>query len=151
MPDFRAAQDRAWKNKQAKGFNTTDVPLEFGLLHEEIAEAFSKWRKMQPGLGEELADVAIFLLGLAEMTGVDLGAEVDAKLTVNEARAYVTLQNGTPVKDGAEAWDDTRQITARCWNCPAEFVVGAGYGEPVESQVFCSEPCAAQYAAELGA
>lgn len=98
MTVFADAQQRAWANKVAKGFNTTDVPMEFGLLTEEISEAFSKWRKNRPGVGEELADAAIFLLGLAEILGVDLGAEVAAKLTVNEQRLYVTLPNGTPVK-----------------------------------------------------
>ena len=101
MADFAVAQRRAWANKSAKGFNTTDVPLEFCLLMEEVSEAFSKWRKARPGLGEELADAVIFLLGLAEMTGVDLGAEVEAKLAVNERRAYVRLPNGTPVKTEA--------------------------------------------------
>lgn len=99
---FRDAQSRAWSNKLAKGFNVTDVPMEFGLLHEELAEAFARWRKMQPGLGGELADAAIFLLGLAEMLEVDLGTEVALKLAVNEARAYVTLPNGTPVKAGTQ-------------------------------------------------
>ena len=70
-------------NKVAKGFNITDIPMEFGLLVEEVGEAFSAWRKQKPGLGGELADVAIFLLGLAEMTGNDLGAEVEAKLAAN--------------------------------------------------------------------
>ena len=102
MADFGDAQRRAWANKVAKGFNTTDVPMEFGLLVEEIGEAFSKWRKGSAGLGGELADVAIFLFGLAQMTGVDLAAEVEVKLAVNEARAYVTLPNGTPVKAGSE-------------------------------------------------
>jgi hypothetical protein len=32
------------------------------------------------------------------MTGVDLGAEVDAKLMVNEQRAQVPSANGTLVK-----------------------------------------------------
>ena len=94
----REAQARAWANKLAKGFNTTDVPLEFALLVEEVGEAFSAWRKGRPDLGGELADVAIFLLGLAQMTGVDLAAEVDAKLTLNEARTYGPLPNGTLVK-----------------------------------------------------
>ena len=98
VTDFAGAQRRAWANKLAKGFNTTDVPVEFCLLAGEISEAFSKWRKDKPGVGEELADAAIFLLGLAEMTGVDLGAEVEAKLAVNEHRAYVMLPNGTLVK-----------------------------------------------------
>ena len=93
----RGAQARAWANKVAKGFNTTDVPMEFMLLTEEIGEAFSAWRKGSPGVGGELADVAIFLLGLAQMTGVDLEAEIEAKLAVNKARAYVRLPNGTLV------------------------------------------------------
>ena len=56
-----SAQDRnrAWLNKIAKGFNTTDVPLEFCLLQGEIAEAFDAWRKGREDVGEELADMAI--------------------------------------------------------------------------------------------
>ena len=98
MTTFRDAQDRAWANKQAKRFNVTDVPLEFGLLYGEVAEAFDAWRKDRPSLGDELADVAIFLLGLAGMTGVDLGEAVEAKLAANEARVYRPLPNGTLVK-----------------------------------------------------
>lgn len=97
----RDAQARAWANKVAKGFNTTDVPMEFCLLNEEIGEAFSAWRKGQAGFAGELADIAIFLLGLAQMTGVDLEAEITAKLALNEARAYVRLPNGTQIKEGA--------------------------------------------------
>jgi hypothetical protein len=98
VTDLSAAQARAWANKVAKGFNVTDVPMEFMLLTEEVGEAFSAWRKGRPDLGGELADVAIFLLGLAQMTGVDLAAEMEAKLKLNETRAYVRLPNGTPVK-----------------------------------------------------
>lgn len=94
---FRSAQNRAYANKVAKGFNVTDVPMEFCLLQEEVGEAFSAWRKQKP-VGPELADVAIFLCGLAEILGVDLGAEVAAKMAANERRAYVRLPNGTPVK-----------------------------------------------------
>jgi NTP pyrophosphatase (non-canonical NTP hydrolase) len=86
--DIAAVQHQAWANKLAKDFNTTDVALEFGLLVAEVGEAFTAWRRQQPGLGEELADVMIFLAGLAEMTGVDLGAEVARKLAANEARVY---------------------------------------------------------------
>jgi hypothetical protein len=38
--DIRSGQKLAWENKVAKGFNTTDVPLEFCLLRAEVAEAF---------------------------------------------------------------------------------------------------------------
>ena len=36
---IRSAQKLTWENKVAKGFNTTDVPLEFCLLQGEIAAA----------------------------------------------------------------------------------------------------------------
>lgn len=99
--DIRSAQKLAWENKLAKGFNTTDVPLEFCLLSGEVAEAFDAWRKGRPQAAEELADVAIYLLGLAEMTGADLQEAVEAKLAVNEARVYRRLPNGVSVKDAA--------------------------------------------------
>ena len=54
--NIRSAQKRAWQNKVAKGFNTTDVPLELCLLQGEIAEAFDAWRQGREDLGEELAD-----------------------------------------------------------------------------------------------
>lgn len=86
--DIGAVQRLAWQNKIAKGFSTTDVALEFGLLTAEVGEAFTAWRKHQADLGEELADVLIYVTCLAEMTGVDLAAEVSAKLTKNAARTY---------------------------------------------------------------
>jgi len=63
--DIRSAQKMAWQDKLAKGSNTTDIPLEFCLLQGEIAEAFDAWRKGRGNVGEELEDVAIYLLGLA--------------------------------------------------------------------------------------
>ena len=99
--DIRSAQKLAWENKLAKGFNTTDVPMEFGLLNGELAEAFDAWRKKREDVAEELADTAIFLLGLAEMIGADLQEAVEAKLAKNEARVYRRLPNGVLVKDAA--------------------------------------------------
>jgi hypothetical protein len=100
--DIRAGQKLAWENKLAKGFNTTDVPLEFCLLHGEVAEAFDAWRKGRGSVGEELADVALYLFSLAEMTGVDLQAEVEAKIVTNASRVYSRLPNGALVKDASE-------------------------------------------------
>src|ERR1035441_9378150 len=113
MTTIRDIQHRAWHNKVVKGFNITDVPLEFGLLYGEVAEAFDAWRKNPPAVGGELADVLIFLVSLAEMTGVDLQAEVQAKLAANEARAYERLANGTHVKAGESWW--LRSVSS----CPA--------------------------------
>ena len=97
--DIRSGQKLAWENKVGKGFNTTDVPLEFCLLQGELSEAFDAWRKGRGSVGEELADVALFLFGLAEMAGVDLQSEVEAKIAVNARRAYRRLPSGVLVKD----------------------------------------------------
>ena len=81
--DIWSGQRLAWENKIKKGFNTTDVPREFCLLYGEVAEAFDAWRKGREDVGEELADVAIYLLSLAEMTGVDLQSAIEAKIAKN--------------------------------------------------------------------
>jgi hypothetical protein len=86
--DIRSAQKLTWENKIAKGFNTSDVPLEFCLLQGEVAEAFNAWRRRHSDMGEELADVALFLFSLAEMTGVDLQAQIEQKIAKNSARVY---------------------------------------------------------------
>jgi len=101
--NIRSAQKLAWTNKVTKGFNTTDVPLEFCLFQGEIAEAFDAWRQGHEDVGEELADVAIYLLGLAEMTGVDLQDQIEAKMAKNATRVYRRLPNGALAKSPTEA------------------------------------------------
>ncbi|HZD15678.1 MAG TPA: MazG-like family protein [Pseudonocardiaceae bacterium] len=96
--DLRQAQHRAWANKLDKGFNTTDVALEFGLLVAEVGEAFTAWRRHLPDLGEELADITLYTLALAQMTGLDLAAELDRKLTRNAARVYRPDRHGIPTR-----------------------------------------------------
>ncbi len=92
----------AGENETAKGFNTTDVPLKLCLLQGEVAEAFGTWRKGSENLGEELADIAIYLFGLAQMTGVDLQGEVEAKVAKNAARSYRQLSNDVLVKSDGD-------------------------------------------------
>jgi NTP pyrophosphatase (non-canonical NTP hydrolase) len=81
-------QKSIYENKVAKGFNVTDIPLEFAYLYSEVGEAFEAWRKKKDDLGEELADVAIYLLGMAEILGFDLGAEIEKKMGKNVKRIY---------------------------------------------------------------
>lgn len=97
-PSIRAVQGAAWRNKLDKGFNTTDVPLEFCYLHAEVAEAFDAWRRGRPDLGDELADIALFLVSLAEMNGIDLQTAVQRKLAKNASRTYVIGAAGLPVR-----------------------------------------------------
>jgi hypothetical protein len=92
--DIRSAQRLAWDSKVAKGLNLSDVPLEFCLLQGEVAEAFDSWRKGRVDVGKELADVAIYLLGLAQLTGVDLQDEIEAKMAADAGRVCRPLPNG---------------------------------------------------------
>ena len=86
--DLREAQRAIYKNKIDKGFNITDVNKEFCLLYGEVAEAYEAWRKKKADLGEELADIAIYLLGLSEILGIDLAAEIENKIEINQEREY---------------------------------------------------------------
>lgn len=81
-------QKEVWKNKLEKGFNTTNVEKEFCLLYGEVAEAYEAYRKKKDDLNEELADVAIYLMGLSEMLGYDLEEEIRKKVAKNAKRIY---------------------------------------------------------------
>jgi NTP pyrophosphatase (non-canonical NTP hydrolase) len=96
--EIQSAQKLAWENKHAKGFNTTDVALEFGLLTAEVGEAFTAWRKNLPDLGEELADVFLYLTAIAEMNGLDLDHEVSRKIEKNARRIYTPNAQGVPIR-----------------------------------------------------
>ena|SRR3989338_1717629 len=88
MINLKELQKEVMKNKLEKGFNTTDVALEFCRAHEELSEAFRKHNLGQPGVAEEFADVAIFLLGMCEILGFDLEKELIKKIDINKKRKY---------------------------------------------------------------
>lgn len=96
--DIREVQRRAWTNKVRQGFNTANPFAEIDYIYDEVGEAADALENDRAGLGGELADIVIFVAGLAEMTGVDLSAAVQEKLTVNESRTYVTNEDGVRVK-----------------------------------------------------
>jgi NTP pyrophosphatase (non-canonical NTP hydrolase) len=101
MIDLKALQKEIFKNKVDKGFNTSDVPKEFAFIHEEVSEAFRAYRKKLPDLGEEIADVTIYLLGLSEMIGIDLEAELLKKIEKNKNREYKEIDGVlTRIKEG---------------------------------------------------
>lgn len=88
MDEFNNIQKRIYENKLKKGFNTTNVELEFCFTNGELAEAFEAYRKNLPSVGEELADVAIYLYGIAEILGYDLNEEIFKKVSKNKNRIY---------------------------------------------------------------
>jgi NTP pyrophosphatase (non-canonical NTP hydrolase) len=99
MIDLQKLQKEIWDNKLEKGFNTDDICLEFNLTYGELAEAFDAYQKKQDNVGEELADVAIYLLGLAKMLDVNLEDEVLKKMTKNKNRVYKKV-DGVNIKQG---------------------------------------------------
>lgn len=86
--DLKKLQKEVMRNKLEKGFNTTDVALEFCRAHEELSEAFSKYNKGQDGVAEEFADVMIFILGMCDKFGFDLEKELLNKIKKNRKRKY---------------------------------------------------------------
>ena len=88
MIDLPAYQKTIVVNKLNKGFNTTDMCKEFCLTFGELSEAYDAYNKNTGTLGEKLADVAIYLLGLAELQGIDLEKEIKKKVAINDARTY---------------------------------------------------------------
>ena len=95
--NMKEIQKEIWDNKVNKGFNTTDVNKEFCLLYGEVAEAYDAYRKKKDDLGEELADVAIYLMGLSEMLGFDLEEQILNKVSKNKKRVYKDI-NGVNVR-----------------------------------------------------
>ena len=88
---LKKIQKDIWQNKLNKGFNTTDVNKEFCFLYGEVVEAYDAWKKKKDGLNEELADIAIYLMGLSEMLGFDLADEIEKKVSKNEKRVYKNI------------------------------------------------------------
>lgn len=101
MIDMKKLQKQIYQNKIDKEFNVTDVAMEFCLTHEELSEAYRAYYKKLPDVGEELADVAIYLLGLAEILGVDLESEILQKVKKNENRVYKKINGVNTRVEGA--------------------------------------------------
>lgn len=56
--------------------------------------------KKDEGLGSELADIAIYLLGISEILGIDLESEIERKIEINEKRQYKNVNGvNTRIED----------------------------------------------------
>ena len=87
--DTKKLQKAVMENKKKHGFNTTDIEFELLRLHGEANELFEAWRKNnKENINEELADVGIFLLSIAEILDSDLGEDIVNKMKINEKRIY---------------------------------------------------------------
>ena len=100
MIDLEKIQKEIYQNKIDKGFNVTDINKEFCLTYGEVSEAYEAWRKKKDDLGEELADIAIYLLGLSEILKIDLEDEILKKVYKNSKREYKIIDGvNTRVKE----------------------------------------------------
>lgn len=88
MISLKKLQKKIYQNKISKGFNTKDIFLEFCLLSEEVSEACRSHYRKEYNTGEELADVVIYTLGLAEILNIDLEKEIKKKISINKTRKY---------------------------------------------------------------
>lgn len=98
MVDFKELQKEVYQNKINHGFNVTDINFEFCLAYGEMGEAYSAWLKKKDDLGEELADVIIFLMGISEILNIDLEKEIVNKINKNKKRVYKNI-NGVLQKE----------------------------------------------------
>lgn len=92
--DLDEMQKEIWDNKLKKGFNTTNVQMEFCYLYGEVAEAYDAYLKKHQDLGLELADIAIYLMGLSNMLGFSLKEQIEKKMEINKNRHYIVDENG---------------------------------------------------------
>lgn len=100
MIDLKQIQKDIYQNKLDKGFNVTDINKEFCLIYGEVSEAYEAWRKKKDDVGEEIADVAIYLLGLSEILNIDLEKELLRKVNKNKHREYKMIDGvNTRIKE----------------------------------------------------
>lgn len=86
---------RILNNKKKRGWNTTDLNMEFCYLNGEVTEAYAAtYLNSTEELAFELADICIFLLGIAGIAKIDLRDILIYKLlsmnkNVSKDRKYI--------------------------------------------------------------
>lgn len=102
MVDLDKLQKEIYQNKIDKGFDASDtrgnIYRQFCHIHGEVSEAFDAYFKGLDNFPEELADVAIFLLGLCEIKGISLEKEILKKMEKNKKRTFTRI-NGVLIKN----------------------------------------------------
>ena len=99
MVNLKKLQEEVYQNKVKHNFNTTNLEMEFCLAYGELGEAYMAYLKQKEDLGEELADVAIYLLGISHMLNIDLEKEILHKIDKNSKRVYKENSKGVLVKE----------------------------------------------------
>jgi NTP pyrophosphatase (non-canonical NTP hydrolase) len=98
MKTMKQLQEEILQNKREHGFNTTNVMQEICYLQSEVSEVFDAYikDKSKEQIDSELADTAIFLLGLSEILDCDLYQAIIKKMEINKNRKYSFTAAGNP-------------------------------------------------------
>ncbi len=103
MVDLKELSDIVYRNKLEKNFNVTDVGKEICFLHGEVSELWDAYIRKRGSVGEEMADIMIYLLGLSKILNVDLEKELIQKIEKNHRRVYKMIDGvNTRISDGEE-------------------------------------------------
>lgn len=98
---FEEMQKAVYQNKIDKGFdirnNPENIYKQFNFMYGEVSEAFEAYHKKTNTVGEELADVVIYAMGLCEILGISLKEEVERKIEIIKKRVYKNV-NGAMIK-----------------------------------------------------
>ena len=79
-----------WARRKGFLWTRSDVDTVLLRIHSEVSEAAEVVRDNDyPHLGEEFADIFIRLADAAEVLDIDLEAEVEKKMAINERRPYL--------------------------------------------------------------
>lgn len=97
MIDLNSIQSRIYQNKLRNKFNVTDANLEFTNVLREVVEAIDAYNSNSPELGEELADIILFVIGIAAILNINIEHELISKLEINEHRQY-KIEHGKFIK-----------------------------------------------------
>ena len=99
--DFRDACD--WKKFHNPKNLACSIPIESAELLEHFQwktpeESMVHTVAKRDALSEEIADVGIYLIALADSLGIDLFIAIERKLAINEAKYPVGKSKGSAVK-----------------------------------------------------
>ena len=104
MIDLNELSEQVYANKLEKHFNVTDVGMEICFLHGEVSELWDAYIRKRGSVGEEMADILIYLLGLSQILNVNLEQELLKKIEKNHRRVYKMIDGvNTRVSEGEEA------------------------------------------------
>jgi 8-oxo-dGTP diphosphatase len=84
-------KSKGWYEKDSKRLQTPrNLAISLSLEAAEILEHFQFGEEIKDGdeLGSELADVALYLLQLASVSGIDLEQAILKKIDVNKKREW---------------------------------------------------------------